>query len=76
MKITEGQIRVLQDDLTAELLLLLIEKKGLSEEEAMDKLYSSKAYKVLMDSKSDWFYHSVGYVYSYLDDELKTGVFA
>ena len=50
---------------------LLIERRGLSMTEAFDVVYKSKTYENLLNPETMLYFQSPGYVYSYLEDELK-----
>jgi hypothetical protein len=43
-------------------------------EKAIDELYSSETFKRLNDPKCGFYYESPVYVFSYLENELETGV--
>lgn len=73
MTLTNDQIEIMKEDMSAELISLLIKNWHYSSEEAMDVLYNSDTFSRLEDSKTGFYYQSPGYVYSYLDKELSTG---
>lgn len=73
MTLTNDQIEIMKEDMSAELISLLIKNWHYSSEEAMDVLYNSDTFSRLEDSKTGLYYQSPGYVYSYLDKELTTG---
>lgn len=73
MTLTNDQIEIMKEDMSAELISLLIKNWHYSSEEAMDVLYNSDTFSRLEDSKTGLYYQSPGYVYSYLDKELSTG---
>lgn len=73
MTLANDQIEIMKEDMSAELILLLIKNWHYSSEEAMDVLYNSDTFSRLEDSKTGLYYQSPGYVYSYLDKELSTG---
>lgn len=73
MTLTNEQIEIMKEDMSAELISLLIKNWHYSSEEAMDVLYNSDTFSRLEDSKTGLYYQSPGYVYSYLDKELSTG---
>lgn len=70
MKLTEGQIKMMQEDMYAELIQILIEKYGYTLEKAMDTLYNSETFARLQDANTGLYYQSPGYVYSFLNSEL------
>lgn len=56
--------------LTEELIVILMEEKGLSIEDAFSALYRSQTYARLSDPNTKLYIQSAGYVYSMLDEEL------
>lgn len=70
MKLTEGQIKMMQEDMYAELIQLLMEQYGYTLEKAMDTLYNSETFARLQDANTGLYYQSPGYVYSFLNSEL------
>lgn len=75
MKLTDDQIEMMQEDMSAELVSLLMKNWHYSMDEALDVLYNSDVYARLEDKSTGLYYQSPGYVYSYLDRELSTGDF-
>ena len=70
MKLTEGQIKMMQEDMYAELIQILMKKYGYTLEKAMDTLYNSETFARLQDANTGLYYQSPGYVYSFLNSEL------
>lgn len=70
------QIQLLKDELTIELAGFLVDDFQLSPQEAIDMLYTSETFERLQDSASGLYYQSAGYVYSFLQNEIKNGVVA
>ena len=70
MKLTEGQIKMMQEDMYAELIQILMEKYGYTLEKAMDTLYNSETFARLQDANTGLYYQSPGCVYSFLNSEL------
>ncbi len=70
MKLTEGQIKMMQEDMYAELIQILMEKYGYTVEKAMDTLCNSETFARLQDANTGLYYQSPGYVYSFLNSEL------
>jgi len=62
------------EHVAADLIVLLIEKRGLTFTEAVDTLYTSDTYTKLCNKDTGLYYQSPKYVYSFLEHELKTGV--
>lgn len=63
----------MQEDMTSDLLALLMEDRGMTLEAAMNLLYNSDTFERLQDPRSGLYYQSSGYVMDCLDNELTTG---
>ena len=59
------------EGMVSDLIQLLIERRGLTMTEAFDFVYKSKTYENLLNPETMLYFQSPGYVYSYLEDELK-----
>ena len=71
-KLTPKQIQLLKDELTTELAGFLVDDYHYSPQEAIDVLYTSETFERLQDNATGLYYQSPGYVYSFLQNELKT----
>ena len=69
MALTDEQIEMMKEDLSAELIELLM-KDWI---EALEVLYNSDTFDRLQDKRTGWYYQSAGYVYSFLQQELTMG---
>lgn len=58
--------------LTADLIQMLMEDRGLSMSEAMSLLYNSKTYEKLEDERTGLYYQGAVYVMDYLTEELQS----
>ena len=62
-------------DMVKNLALLLTESNPtLSTEQALSLVINSDTYQRLLDTNTRFYYQSPRYVYSFLDNELKTGM--
>lgn len=61
------------EELVKELVLRLMEERGLSMKEALDTIYNSETYTKLLDLRTGLFSQSTAYVYSILETEILTG---
>lgn len=61
------------EEMSKEIIDLLMTERGLSVEEALRALYTSDTYSKLIDLSTGLFSQSTAYVYEYLDKELTTG---
>lgn len=75
MILTDAQIKMMQEDLYAELVALLMERWHYPMETALDTLYNSETFNRLQDKNTGLYYQSPGYIYSYLENELTQGSF-
>ena len=56
-----------------DLVLMLMEERGLSLHEALDTVYNSETYAKLTDPATGLYFQSPVYIFCYLDRELTTG---
>ena len=67
------ETKYLIDNLTAKLVLLVMENFDYSITEAMDVVYNSQVYEKILDLETGLYYQSAGYNYELLSNELRTG---
>ena len=67
------ETKYLIDNLTAKLVLLVMEDFDYSITEAMDVVYNSQVYEKILDLETGLYYQSAGYNYELLSNELRTG---
>ena len=72
-RLTSEQIQLLKDDLCVELAGFLMDVFHYTPEEAIDALYTSETFERLQDNNTGLYYQSAGYVYSFLQNELRNG---
>lgn len=61
------------EEISKEIVLLLIEEHQMSLNEAFKALYTSDTYSRLIDIETGLYAQSTAYVYEYLEKELATG---
>ena len=61
---------MMQEDMYADLIQILMEEYGYTLEKAMETLYNSETFARLQNADTEMFYQSPGYVYSFLANEL------
>ena len=66
---------MMQEDMYASLVQLLMKQWDYSMEEAIGVLYNSDTFVRLQDKRIGLYYQSPGYVYSFLEHELTIGSF-
>ncbi len=62
---------MLKDELSTDLASYLVDDFHYTPEEAIDVLYTSETFERLQDDDTGLYYQSPGYVYSFLQNELK-----
>ena len=71
MKVDE--FAVLMPHITSDLVQVIVEKRGVSEQDAILKLYASKLYAALEQEGTKVWQYSTPMLYSLLEQEEKTG---
>ena len=65
------EFQFMVEGMVSDLIMILIERRGLSLETSLDIIYNSKTYENILNPETLLYYQSPGYVYSYLEEELK-----
>ena len=73
MRLSQPEIESMQEDMTADMLSILMEDRNMPMQDAMLLFYNSDTYARLLDAESGLYYQSPGYVLDCLDNELTTG---
>lgn len=73
MKLNAEKIKIMQEDLTIEIVRILMEEWHYGMTEAMSVFYNSDTFERLSDPATGLYYQSAGYVYDFLKKELTTG---
>lgn len=76
MRLKPEQVTILQEDLCAELVEILMNEWHCSMQEALGILYNSDTFSLIQDVETGLYFQSAGYVYSFLEEELKKGKIA
>lgn len=71
-KLTERQIQIMKDDISAQIAEDVVRDFGCSVQEALDILFTSDTFELLQDNETGLYYQSPGYVYSFLKNEILT----
>lgn len=74
-RLTSEQIEIMKDELTVELADWLMETYGYSPFEALDILYTSETFDRLQETSTGFYFQSVGYVSSFLKNEVENAIF-
>ena len=70
MNVSQVEFQNMKEDIVKDMISRLMEERGLSMQDAFDKVYYSHLFEKLNDPKTGLYFQSSGYVYSYLLDEL------
>jgi len=70
-RLTPEQIQLLKDELATELAGFLVDDFQLTPQEAIEMLYTSETFERLQDNETGLYYQSAGYVYSFLQNEIR-----
>ncbi|MBR0178262.1 MAG: hypothetical protein IJQ11_12660 [Bacteroidales bacterium] len=73
MNVEQKDFEFMVDVMTRELIKLLMERLEMDMKTAFDIFYNSDTYAALNRPESGLFFQSPKYVYSILDNEIKTG---
>ena len=73
---TESEFKYMKESASADLVEMLTLDFGMSMQEALDVFYNSETYAKLNNPATGLYFQSSKYVYSYLKNELSTGVFS
>ena len=66
MTITQEEFQTMVEDMTTDLISLVVEREGLTISQAFEKVYNSPIYEALQNPESQLYFQSPGYVYSCL----------
>ncbi len=64
--VTQQEFKYLKEQVTIRMIQILTEERGLSLEEAIDRVYTSDIYEKLSDPATGLFFQSPRYVLSYI----------
>ena len=70
MNVSQVEFQSTKEDIVKDMISRLMEERGLSMQDAFNKVYNSHLFEKLTDPKTGLYFQSSGYVYSYLQDEL------
>lgn len=73
MKLTAGQIEFMIEELSSEIIQMLMEEWGCDMTQAMDIYYNSDTFDRLSNPATGLYYQSAGYVYDFLKKKIHTG---
>lgn len=71
---SDNDIQFLIESLSTELVTMLMGTYGWGMKRALDELYASETYKKLCDPQCGLYYQGAVYVFSFLKNEIETGV--
>lgn len=69
----QEQFAAIMPAISSDLIAMIASKQGISEEEAIKNLYSSKLYATLQKEETKVWQYSTDMLYSLYEQELRTG---
>ena len=72
MKLTAGQIEFMIEELSSEIIQMLMEEWGYDMTQAMDIYYNSDTFERLINPATGLYYKSGVYVYDFLKKDITT----
>lgn len=73
MRLTAAQIEFMIEELSSEIIQMLMEEWNCDMMQAMDMYYNSDTFDRLSNPATGLYYQSAGYVFDYLKKEITTG---
>lgn len=73
MKLTSQQIEFLIEELSRDIIIKLMDDWNCDMVKAMEMYYNSETFERLTEPVTGLYYQSAGYVYDFLQNELRTG---
>ena len=70
MNVSEQEFKFMVEDITSDLIQLLMNRKHYTLPNAVEKVYDSNIYKALLRPTSGLYTQSSGYIYSLLENDL------
>ena len=70
MNVTPAEFRYLKETLSKDLIVLLMERKDMSMDDAFRCYYNSETFQKIANPETGLYFQSPGYVYSYLEEEI------
>lgn len=71
MNVSQAEFQIMKEEIVKDLIVRLMEERGFTMAEAFDAIYTSRLFQKLSNPKTGLYFQSSGYVYSFLDSELK-----
>ena len=71
MNVSQAEFQNMKEEIVKDLIACLMDERGLTMAEAFDAVYTSRLFEKLSDPKTGLYFQSSGYVYSFLESELK-----
>ena len=70
---SKAEVTFMIEELVKELVIRLMDERGMMMKQALDTIYNSETYTKLLDERTGLFSQSTVYVYSILETEMLTG---
>ena len=73
MNESQAEFQNMKEKIVKDLIARLMDERDLTMQQAFDVVYTLHLFLKLSDPKTGLYFQSSGYVYSFLESELKTG---
>lgn len=73
MNVSEQEYKWMVEQVVSDMIDMLIDREGYEFAHAFETVYASDTYQALLNPKTNLFSQSSGYVYAFLETEIKTG---
>ena len=73
MNESQAEFQNMKEKIVKDLIARLMDERDFTMQQAFDAVYTSRLFLKLCDPKTGLYFQSSGYVYSFLESELKTG---
>ena len=70
MHVSQQDFQFMVEDITSDLICMLVEKQHCTVQQAVDKIYNSHTYNALVRPETGLYAQSSGYVFEYLQNEI------
>lgn len=71
MNVSQAEFQNMKEEIVKDLIVRLMEERGFTMAEAFDAVYTSRLFEKLSNPQTGLYFQSSGYVYNFLESELK-----
>ena len=71
MNVSQAEFQNMKEEIVKDLIARLMDERGLTMQQAFDAVYISHLFEKLSNPKTGLYFQRSGYVYSFLESELR-----